>query len=98
MSETVSSVELLDGSGKVVVFDWSDRSEPWSARSLENLVCFNTDGTVRWKAKPPRELGGPDCFTSVWLQGGSILAHTWSCYCLWLDPETGRILQRVFTK
>jgi hypothetical protein len=90
-NKIVESIDLPDG--KIVVFDWSSNKE----YRHENLVCFNSDGSVRWRPELPRN-GGPDCFVGVTIDKGQIRANTWSCFALWLDPLTGKTLKSVFTK
>src|SRR4051812_21330023 len=84
--EIYASVDLPDG--KAVVFDWSANKQ----YRYENLVCFNDDGSVRWRAGLP-ENSGPDYFVGIALDQGHIRANTWSCYALWLDPSTGAVLK-----
>jgi hypothetical protein len=90
-NKIVESVDLADG--RVVVFDWSSNSE----YRHENLVCFNRDGSVRWRPALP-DNSGPDCFVGVTIDKGQIRANTMSCFALWLDPLTGETLKSVFTK
>ena len=78
---------------RVVLFDWSSNKE----HRFENLVCFNGDGSLRWKAALP-ENSGPDCFVGIALENGQLRANTWSCFAIWLEPLTGRALKMTFTK
>lgn len=87
------SVDLSDGRGRVVVFDWSEDNR---AR-LENLVCVDASGDVVWTAELP-EGTGQDCFTGVRLVCGAVYAFTWSSFMLTLDPASGKTLGSVFTK
>ena len=90
-NKIVESVDLPDG--RVVVFDWSSNRE----NRHENLVCFNGDGSVRWRPSLP-DNSEPDCFVGVTIDKGQIRANTMSCFALWLDPLTGETLKSVFTK
>jgi hypothetical protein len=90
-NEIFESIDLPGG--KVVVFDWSSNKE----YRYENLVCFNGDGSVRWRPELPKN-SGPDCFVGVTIDKGQIRANTMSCFALWLDPLTGKTLKAVFTK
>ncbi len=78
---------------KVVLFDWSSKQE----YRLENLICFNGDGSLRWKAALPQS-SGTDCFVGIALENGQLRANTWSCFAIWLDLLTGRALKTTFTK
>ena len=92
-AQVFQSADLPDGSGRVVVFDWSTNKQyRW-----RNLVCLDSNGDVVWTAELP-ENTGPDFFAGVKVDGGTIQANTWSCYALTLDPRTGKILSCIFTK
>jgi hypothetical protein len=78
---------------KVVLFDWSSNKK----HRFENLVCFNDDGSLRWKAALPAN-GGDDCFVGIAPDNGQLRANTMSSVALWLDLQTGRTLKTVFTK
>lgn len=92
MRKIYTSVDLPNDAGRLVVFEWGQGSEP-----DENLVCFEPDGGVRWKAKLPTS-GAGDCFVSVALEGDLIRANSMSCYAVWLDPRTGQAVRQHFTK
>ena len=85
------SVELSDGSGRIVLYDWSANLE----YRFENLVCLK--GAPIWKASLP-ENTGPDCFVNFILDSDTIRANTWSGYLLTLDLKTGKTLAGVFVK
>jgi outer membrane protein assembly factor BamB len=91
-SDILRKLDLPDGA-RVVVYDWLGCSAP-----VENLVCLNSDGTIRWRAKLPENAGPSDCFVAVRMDGDLLLANTWSCYAVWLDPKTGETLRQSFTK
>jgi hypothetical protein len=78
---------------RIVVLDWSnDKSYRY-----ENLFCYNLDGSLKWKAHLP-EHTGPDCFVGIRLDNRKLIANTWSCYAVWIDPATGQHLRMEFTK
>ncbi len=92
MREIYTSVDLPNGVGRLVIFDWET-----GTGSQENLVCLEPDGRVRWRATLPT--GDPsDCFVAVGLDGDLVRANSMSCYAVWLDPATGRALRTLFTK
>jgi outer membrane protein assembly factor BamB len=78
--------------GRIVILKWSDKTY-----RDENLFCYRADGSLKWKAELPPNTG-QDFFVAVALVGAELRANTWSCYALWLDPETGRTLRSHFTK
>jgi hypothetical protein len=83
MRKIYTSVDLPNGAGRSVVFDWEAVSG-----SEENLVCFEPNGRVRWRAKLPTT-APTDCFVAVRLDGDLVRANSMSCYAVWLDPATG---------
>jgi outer membrane protein assembly factor BamB len=91
MRKIYTSVDLPDGAGRVVVFDWET-----GPGSDENLVCVESNGRVRWRAKLPTS--DSDCFVAVRMDGDLVRANSMSCYAVWLDPATGKILRTQFTK
>lgn len=94
MREICTSVDLPNDAGRLVVFEWGPA--PGSGPE-ENLVCFEPDGRVRWKAKLPTSDPG-DCFVGVTLEGDLIRANSWSGYAVWLNPRTGEAVRTQFTK
>jgi len=92
MRKIYKSVDLPNGSGRLVVFEWGPGQEP-----EQNLMCFEPDGRVRWRATLPTNDPG-DCFVAVKLDGDLIRANSMSCYAVWLDPRTGETLRTQFTK
>jgi hypothetical protein len=78
---------------RVMLFDWSSNKE----HRFENLVCFNSDGSLRWKAALPLNTGS-DCFVGIALDNGQLRANCMSSFALWLDLQTGSELKTVFTK
>ena len=54
-------------------------------------------GTIVWTLEPPLG-GGHDVWTSVQFEQGQLVAFSWSCYLVRIDPDTGAELSRVFTK
>jgi hypothetical protein len=78
---------------RVVLFDWTSNKE----HRFENLVCFNGDGSLRWKAALPQN-SGHDWFVGIALDNGQLRANSMSSFALWLDLQTGSALKTVFTK
>jgi outer membrane protein assembly factor BamB len=85
------SANLPDGSGRIVLYDWSAKPE----YRFRNLVCL--DGGPIWKAMLPDNTG-PDFFVDFTLDGLTVRANTWSGYLLTLDPKTGETLTCIFVK
>jgi len=78
---------------RVALLDWCASKE----HRFENLICFNGDGSLRWKAALP-ENSGHDCFVEIALDEGQIRANSMSCFAVWFDLSTGRAVKTVFTK
>ena len=92
MRKIYTSVDLPNDAGRLVVFEWAPGSGP-----EDNLVCFEPDGRVRWKAKLSTS-DPSDCFVSVTLEGDLIRANSMSCHAVWLDPPTGEAVRTQFTR
>jgi hypothetical protein len=85
---------ILPDGRKVVRYD-----PPMDARGLaENLVCFNADGSVRWKKAPSHPSGQLNFFTGVRLEGDKLFANTWGSYMIEIAPLTGEESNPKFTK
>lgn len=91
MSEE-SDVTLENGD-RVIVCPWDETS----AFRLENLVCVDKAGKLRWRARLP-DNSGSDCFVGVGFEGGVLFATTWSGYRIELQSSGGEHLQSKFVK
>lgn len=60
------------------------------------IICRKSDGSTGWKALPPG--GEADTWTSVRLDGDVVIANSWSCWRVHLNPVTGAETGRHFTK
>jgi hypothetical protein len=92
MRKIFKAVDLPGGVERVVLFEW----EAGSKRD-QNLVCFARDGEVRWKALLPTN-DPTDCFVEVRMETNLVVANSFSCYVIWIDPASGRTLRTEFTK
>ena len=78
----------------IVVLDWMDRPtglEAW--HPYRNLVRITSTGKIVWRAELPQ---GEMSFTEAHWEGG-LLAFGWEHRCR-LDPETGLVIEAIFTK
>jgi hypothetical protein len=63
---------------------------------VSNLYCLDAELHLVWSAQLP---GPSDTYASPVTQtAAGLVGATWECYRCTIDPETGRILQREFTK
>ncbi len=84
---------LADGS-IVVLFDLAaDASSSW--RTFSNLISMDEQGHTRWTAAPPDSHA--DAFVAI-VSTDPFIAQSFSGYRCTLDPDTGEILHREFTK
>lgn len=80
----------------VTLYDWMADD----VRDGRNLIATNRHGVEVWRAKPvifndPRQ---QDCFTAIRWDGTNLTAHTWSCYKVSIDPDSGHVTVIEFTK
>ena len=65
-------------------------------------VCFllrvRPDGNIVWRAELPLPDDWTDQYVEFAQSDGVLSANSWSTYYVLLDPETGRILSKEFTK
>ena len=87
------TIALPDGHSRILLFD----SPAGHKGRLENLVCVDHDGGLIWTAQLPKDTL-PDAFLSVRMDGPQIIANTWSCFAVTIDPKTGKTLSCAFTK
>jgi hypothetical protein len=76
----------------IVLLDYHDASK---ARLEANLRRLHSDGSVVWAATTPNSNG---MFTDVEWRDGRLTAWTWEGFIITVDPRTGRLLEKVFTK
>jgi hypothetical protein len=86
----IKSIELPDC--RVVLLARANRDY-----RADNLVCFNSDGSLRWRAALPSNTGS-DSFIDVALDGNNIRANTWSGWAIWFDGITGAANKSEFVK
>lgn len=61
-----------------------------------NLVATDRNGVELWRATPVNDRH--DCFTAIRWDGVSLTAHTWACYKVSIDPDSGDVTVLAFTK
>jgi hypothetical protein len=62
-----------------------------------SITRRRSDGSAAWTALPPG--GEPqDAWTAVRLEQGQVIAYSWSSFDVRLDLQTGKEIDRKFTK
>ena len=88
--------------GKVLAVSDPDRCvaflEPrLMKRPFPNLVCVDANGSVVWRAELP-DHSGDDIYVDAEVRSGFLVAFSWLCYRVTIDPFSGEITSRLFTK
>ncbi len=91
--QVIDRVDRADGAGSIVLYDWMAEE----MKDGCNLMLVDSEGNILWKASPPTT-GKQDCFTRMQWDGQTLIAHTWSCYRVSVDPQTGAVAVLAFTK
>lgn len=64
---------------------------------FKNLIGVDEQGTILWKADLPTTITG-DTYHSLEIRDDKIYAYSWCSYECCIDPVTGKILNKTFTK
>lgn len=75
----------------LILLDIAASKEP----AFENLFCIERSGRIKWKAELPES---QDAFVSFEKSSTHLIANTWKGYRVVLNLETGKIVERQFTK
>jgi hypothetical protein len=76
----------------IVLLDYHDASQ---ARLWANVRRLRSGGNIVWAASPP---SSTDIFTEIEWRDGRLVAWTFECFMIDIDPNTGRVLEKLFTK
>lgn len=76
----------------IVLLDYYHASQ---ARLWANLRRLRSNGEVVWSASAP---SSSDMFTDMEWRDGRLFVWTWEGFMITVDPETGRFLEKGFTK
>ena len=92
----LNRIELPGNLGAITLYDWMADE----VRDGRNLIRTTPDGQEVWRAEPPfyHEAGQQDCFTQVAWDGNNLSAHTWSCFRVAVDLDSGQVETLAFTK
>jgi hypothetical protein len=67
-------------------------------KTWPSLVRVRPDGTIVWRVSADPHSTEGDGWTSVGVKDDTIYGFTWSCHLCQIDPESGSVLSKVFTK
>jgi hypothetical protein len=95
----ISAVLLPGTEDAVVILSAKGLRRPLGElKRWPNLVRVRPDGTIVWRASADPTSTEGDGWTSVGIEGDTLHGFTWSCYVCQIDPKSGSVLSRVFTK
>lgn len=87
-------IDLSDDRGSILLYDYMLEE----VKDGRNLMRVSASGDIVWKASLPFVSAIPDCFVEIRLEGGKLIANTYSCYLVAVDIEDGRSTVLAFTK
>jgi hypothetical protein len=67
-----------------------------NGRPAQNLVAYDLHQSELWRAENP-EGGGADAYVNF-LSENPLTAWNFACYVCTIDPGTGRLIEKQFTK
>ena len=73
------------------------KKDDLGSNSRVNLHRCTDSGKVVWSAEFPFDIA-KDWYVEFRIDEDGLSAFTCSCFCVWINMETGRILKKVFTK
>jgi hypothetical protein len=92
-SEVEAEISLADGD-RILLFKY----EAGGPKTQENLGRMRADGAVVWKAVPPDPNAGDSWVAVEWVPDEGLVANSWSCWRVRIDPATGESIDKEFTK
>jgi hypothetical protein len=84
----------LAGGDKIVLLKF----RPSGDKTQENLVRLRANGALVWKAEPPEASAGDSWVAAEWVPDVGLVANSWSCWRVRIDPATGESIEKEFTK
>jgi hypothetical protein len=82
--------------GQLVVVLFDPDANPRPHGTFRNLGALDRHGNQVWLADTPTTTTG-DCYTRI-ASGEPLVAHSFQSFVCTIDPATGSIIGRVFTK
>jgi len=91
--EIEAEIFLADGD-RILLF----RYKAGGPKTQDNLVRMRADGGVVWKAEPLEPSAGDSWVAVEMVPDEGLVANSWSCWRVRLDPATGVSIDKEFTK
>jgi hypothetical protein len=67
-------------------------------KTQDNLVRLHANGALVWEAEPPEPGAGDSWVAIEWVPDDGLIANSWSCWRVRIDPATGQAIDKEFTK
>lgn len=83
---------ISDSEDCLVLLEFWERSQ----YAFQNLLRVRPNGSIVWRAELPDR--GADSYVGVEWTTGELTAGSWSGFEVVLNPNTGRIISKKFTK
>ena len=71
---------------------------PSGARLNENVYAVSSDGRVLWQIAAERHVYEDSPYTGLARDGDCVVVHNWDGTDLWLDPASGEVVKRGYSK
>jgi len=91
--EIEAQIFLPDGD-RILLFKY----KAGGPKTQDNLVRVRADGGVVWKAEPPGPSARDSWVAVEMVPDEGLVASSWSCWRVHLDPATGVSIDKEFTK
>ena len=59
-----------------------------------NILCLYGDLEIKWKAELPKN----DVYTYLSIRDNNLIGNTWNCFQCIINKDTGKIMDKIFTK
>ncbi|MBY0273392.1 MAG: hypothetical protein K2X02_08340 [Alphaproteobacteria bacterium] len=79
----------------IILFDRDSNIRKWG--QFPNIICLNSKGEKIWTVELPTTDTG-DSYFRMRFKNGKLIADSWKSYSCDIDVNTGKIIERIFTK
>lgn len=75
------------------------RIEPDIGKILnENVFCYDKEGNFVWQVEPIPLVKKDSPYTNIYMQGSKLFLYNWGGVEVEVEPMSGKILSKCFTK